>query len=66
MVAALVTLCLAAGARRVRVMDNPFGGTAQSAYVRSGIATAVNDAGGEMEVMNRNKFLSAEIPGEKI
>ena len=58
----LVSLAIAAGAARVRVMDNPFGGTAQSAYKRSGIEDAVNDAGGEMEVMNQNKFRRAEIP----
>ncbi len=61
-VATLVSLALSAGAARVRVMDNPFGGTAQSAYKKSGIEDAVNSAGGEMEVMNRNKFLKAEIP----
>jgi uncharacterized protein (DUF362 family) len=61
-VATLVSLVLAAGAGRVRVMDNPFGGTAQSAYKRSGIEDAVNSAGGEMEVMNQNKFRKAEIP----
>jgi len=46
-------------------MDNPFGGTAQSAYTRSGIAQAVTAAGGEMEVMNRNKFKTSEIPQGK-
>ena len=61
-VAALVKLCLGAGARRVRVMDNPFCGTAQSAYQRSGIESAVVQAGGEMEVMNSNKFRSNSIP----
>ncbi|MDP2966779.1 MAG: DUF362 domain-containing protein [Pelolinea sp.] len=61
-VAALVSLAFTAGAARVRVMDNPFGGTAQSAYKRSGIKDAVNAAGGEMEVMNQNKFRKAEIP----
>jgi uncharacterized protein (DUF362 family) len=61
-VATLVELCLGAGARRVRVMDTPFGGTPKSAYVRSGIADAVQAAGGEMEVMNHAKFLETEIP----
>jgi uncharacterized protein (DUF362 family) len=61
-VAALVSLCLGVGARRVRIMDNPFGGTAQSAYQRSGIEGAVSAVGGEMEVMNSNKFRSNEIP----
>ena len=61
-VGALVSLCLEAGAGRVRVMDNPFAGTALSAYKKSGIGSAVGAAGGEMEVMNSNKFRSNEIP----
>ena len=61
-VAALVELCLGAGAKRVRVMDTPFGGGPESAYARSGIEDAVKAAGGKMEVMNRAKFRSAEIP----
>lgn len=61
-VAALVKLALGAGARRVRVMDFPFGGTAASAYARSGIEEAVKAAGGAMEVMNQNKFKETPIP----
>jgi uncharacterized protein (DUF362 family) len=61
-VAALVELCLGAGAGQVRVMDSPFGGGAESAYTRSGIADAVKAAGGQMEVMNPAKFRDAEIP----
>jgi uncharacterized protein (DUF362 family) len=64
-VATLIELCLGAGARRVRVMDTPFGGTPDSAYTRSGIADAVKAVGGEMEVMNRAKFQEAEIPEGK-
>ena len=61
-VAALVELCLGAGAKRVRVMDMPFGGSPESAYARSGIEDAVKAAGGKMEVMNRAKFRETEIP----
>jgi uncharacterized protein (DUF362 family) len=61
-VATLVNMAFGASAGRVRVMDNPFGGTASSAYKRSGIEDAVIAAGGEMEVMNQNKFRKAEIP----
>ncbi len=64
-VAALVRLALGAGASRVRVMDSPFGGTAESAYVRSGISEAVQAAGGEMEAMNPNKFRKTAIPEGK-
>jgi len=61
-VATLVRLCLGAGAGRVRVTDFPFGGSAQSAYAMSGIADAVEAAGGEMEANNRNKFKMTAIP----
>jgi uncharacterized protein (DUF362 family) len=64
-VGALVRLCLGAGARRVRVMDMPFGGTPESAYAISGIEAAVKAAGGEMEVMNRAKFVKSAIPQGK-
>ncbi len=60
-VAAVVALCKAAGAARVRVMDAPFGGTAANAYDKSGIAQAVGVAGGEMEVMSRMKYRSLPI-----
>ena len=61
-VASIVKLCLGAGARRVRVMDQPFGGTAEQAYEVSGIAKAVKAAGGEMEVMSAMKFREVPIP----
>ena len=61
-IATLVQLCQGAGAGRVRVMDMPFGGSPKSAYVKSGIADAVASVGGEMEIMNRHKFVEAEIP----
>jgi len=61
-VAELVRLCLAAGARRVRVMDTPFGGRAEEAYAVSGIAEAVKAAGGEMEIMSPVKYKDTPIP----
>ncbi len=61
-VAALVELCLGAGARRVRVMDKPFSGSPENAYARSGIEDAVKAAGGTLEVMNRAKFRTTSIP----
>ncbi len=64
-VATLVRLCLGAGARRVRVMDMPFGGTPASAYAISGIEDAVKAAGGEMEIMNPAKFVETTIPQGK-
>jgi uncharacterized protein (DUF362 family) len=61
-IAALVTLCLGAGARSVHVMDSPFGGSAQSAYKISGIEQQVKSAGGEMVLMAPLKFVSTDIP----
>lgn len=61
-VATLVSLCLGAGAKRVRVMDMPFGGAPDSAYAVTGIGDAVKAAGGEMELMSRVKFVKTAIP----
>jgi uncharacterized protein (DUF362 family) len=61
-VAELVRLCLEAGARRVRVMDSPFGSGPEEAYARSGIQEQVLAAGGQMEIMARFKFVPTQIP----
>ncbi len=61
-VAELVRMCLEAGARRVRVMDSPFGGGPEEAYVRSGIQEQVAAVGGQMEIMARFKFVPTQIP----
>jgi uncharacterized protein (DUF362 family) len=61
-VGTLVKLCLEAGAGNVKVMDYPFGGTFEQAYVRSGIQEQVLAAGGEMEAISSFKFVSTEIP----
>ena len=61
-VAGLVKLCREAGAARVRVMDSPFGGTPEEAYLISGIQEQVLAAGGEMEVMPQFKFVPTDIP----
>jgi uncharacterized protein (DUF362 family) len=61
-VGALTALCLGAGAKRVRVMDNPTGATAEQAYARSGIKDAVTAAGGQMEEMSGLRFRETAIP----
>jgi uncharacterized protein (DUF362 family) len=61
-VGALVKLCWEAGAGRVRVMDYPFGGTSDRAYIRSGIQEQVHAAGGLMEAISSFKFVRTEIP----
>lgn len=61
-VSTLVKLSLEAGAGSVLVMDFPFGGTPDEAYVRSGIQEQVLAAGGEMEAFSTFKFVDTEIP----
>ncbi|CAG0928315.1 hypothetical protein TFLX_00838 [Thermoflexales bacterium] len=61
-VGAVVKMCFEAGARSVRVMDFPFGGSAEEAYEISGIAEQVKAAGGEMVVMSRLKFMPTDLP----
>jgi uncharacterized protein (DUF362 family) len=61
-VGTLVTLCLEAGAKSVKVMDFPFGGTSEQAYIRSGIQEQVLAAGGEMEAISSFKFIKTDIP----
>jgi len=61
-VAELVKMCLEAGAKRVRVMDSPFSGTAVIAYVKSGIREAVEKVGGQMELMASNKYVPVDFP----
>jgi uncharacterized protein (DUF362 family) len=64
-VGALVKLCLGAGARRVRVMDFPFGGSADQAYTVSGIREQATAAGAEMEIMTGVKFVKVTMPKAK-
>lgn len=61
-VGALVRMCLEGGAKRVRVMDLPFGGSPEEAYVKSGIREQVEAAGGQMELMSSFKYVSVDIP----
>ena len=61
-VAELVKMCLEAGAKRVRIMDQPFSGTANIAYQRSGIKDAVEKVGGVMEIMANAKYVNVDFP----
>jgi len=61
-VGALIKLAYAAGASSVQVFDFPFGGSAQEAYVRSGIEEQVKAAGGEMMPMPGFKYVSTDVP----
>ncbi|MCL4562766.1 MAG: DUF362 domain-containing protein [Chloroflexi bacterium] len=64
-VAAVVRMCLEAGAAHVKVMDYPFGGTAEEAYNISGIREQVEAAGGSMEFMPGYKYVKMDIPQGK-
>jgi uncharacterized protein (DUF362 family) len=59
---ALVKLCFDAGAGRVRVMDDPFDGSAKDAYVASGIQEQVEANGGQMEIMSPLKYIKIDLP----
>jgi uncharacterized protein (DUF362 family) len=61
-VSAIVKLALEAGAKKVKVLDFPFGGTAEQAYRISGIDALVDQAGGKMVVMSNIKFVETAIP----
>ncbi len=62
LVAAIARMCLEAGAGRVRVMDRPFSGTAESGFINSGIREEVEKVGGEIELMSRFKYVATDIP----
>jgi len=64
-VGAAVKLAIEAGAKQVKVMDFPFGGTAEQAYRKSGIQAEVQKAGGKMVVMSNIKFIETAIPDGK-
>ena len=65
-VGALVKLAYEAGAKLVRVMDYPFGGSPEEAYHVSGIAEQVKAAGGELITsLPKFKFVDTDIPNGK-
>jgi uncharacterized protein (DUF362 family) len=61
-VGTLVRLCLEAGAASVSVFDFPFAGSAQDAYVKSGIQEQVEAAGGKMILPRPFQYLETSIP----
>jgi uncharacterized protein (DUF362 family) len=62
-VGALVKMAFEAGARSVKVMDSPFGGTAEEAYRMSGIQQEVEAAGGEMVIPASFALQKVDLPG---
>ncbi len=65
LVGAMVKLCIGAGAKSVKVMDSPFGGTPAQAYAVSGIEEQVKASGGDMVEMANLKFVNTPIPNGK-
>ena len=63
--AALTRLCLEAGADDVTVLDNPTS-SARPAFEESGIAQAVQEAGGTVKYLNGRNFEKVEIPQGRI
>lgn len=61
-VATLVRLCLEAGAKKVKVFDNPVN-DARRCYVQSGIADAARQAGAEVSFADERKFKEVAING---
>lgn len=61
-VMALVRLCRAAGAREVRVADNPIE-SAESCFQRSGVRKAAIDSGAELYLPSPGDFHTLETPG---
>jgi uncharacterized protein (DUF362 family) len=64
-VATLVRLCLDAGAKVVKVGDNPCD-LAQKAYASSGIADAARKAGAQVIFLDRDRFREMDIKGERV
>jgi uncharacterized protein (DUF362 family) len=63
--AALTRLCLEAGADDVTVLDNPTS-SARPAFEESGIAKAVQEAGGTVKYLSDRNFEKTEIPQGRI
>jgi uncharacterized protein (DUF362 family) len=64
-VATIVRLCFEAGAKKVKVGDNPVH-RAEKTYYSSGIAAAVKPLGTEVLFLEENRAKSMNIRGEKI
>jgi uncharacterized protein (DUF362 family) len=64
-VATIVRLCLAAGAKTVKVGDHPCD-VAQRTYEASGIAAAVREAGAKVVFLDPTRFKEAKIGGEQV
>jgi len=57
----LITMCFEAGAKRVKVFDNPCN-EPRRCYQSSGIEAAAKSAGAEVEFMNENRYDQIDFP----
>jgi uncharacterized protein (DUF362 family) len=64
-VATIVRMCFEAGAKKVKVGDNPCD-KAPATYKASAIADAVRDLGAEVVFLDRNRFRETAIGGERV
>lgn len=64
-VVALIQMCLDAGAKVVKVGDNPVH-PAQKCYENSGIAAAAKAAGAEVLFLDRSRFRKTAIGGQRV
>lgn len=64
-VATVVRLCFEAGAKTVKVGDNPCDLAAKT-YVTSGIPAAVRPLGAEVIMLDRSRFRETAVGGEKV
>jgi uncharacterized protein (DUF362 family) len=61
----LVELCFEAGAKEVKVMDNPCNPVRRT-YVRSGISKAAKQAGAKVPFPNKHKLKKIPLNGERL
>jgi len=65
-VATVVRECLKAGAKQVKVMDNPCGGDHGQSYFQSGIGPAAHKAGAKVLQMSESLYRSYVIGGKRL
>jgi uncharacterized protein (DUF362 family) len=64
-VGTLVKMAFEAGAKSVKVLDYPWGGSSTDAYGTSGIAEQVEAAGGQMVGISSRHFVAKKLPDAK-
>ena len=62
-VAALVEMCLEAGAGKVKVIDRTIARNPRPAYQASGVASAAAAAGAEVSYVDESRFTELAVPG---